>query len=188
MGSRNYDRGYDRGYISGTSYGAYDDYGVRGNRNGRTESGEGSFDYVYGSAAPALDPYDEESQGGRRNVNRSAQNARRTRARRRSSLTPAMIAVMTAAVCLMAVCLFSLNYLQTEVTLAVEEIADLETQLADLKNDNDEALNAIETSISLDDIKYRAIAELGMTYADEDQIIHYTSEESDYVRQLIQPD
>lgn len=188
MSSRNYDRGYDRGYISGTSQGAYNEYGYREGTGAGPEYDGGSFDYVYGSAAPALDPYEDERQGSRRNANRPAQNGQKARPRRRDTLSPAMIAVMTAAVCIMAVCLFSLNYLQTEVTLAVEEIADLETKLADLKNDNDEALNAIETSISLDDIKYRAIAELGMTYADEDQIIHYTSEESDYVRQLIQPD
>ena len=181
MSSRSYDRGYDRGYTSRTPQRRERDYnsGDRGSRPA----------YVYGSAVPA-----EDYQGGE--ALRSADRRRQTdaqertgvRTRRRSYMTPATIAFMAAAMCVMAFCLFEYISLQSEVTNAVEEIAELETKLSELKSDNDEALNAIESSVSLDDVKYRAIAELGMTYADEDQIIHYSSEESDYVRQVIQPE
>ena len=185
MSSRNYDRGYDRGY------GYTSRPPQRQERDmGRTQtSGRDARDYVYGSAAPAPDLYDYDDENVRRSDRRqSAAGRNAQQSRRRSYMTPAMIAFMAAAMCVMAACLFEYITLQSEVTNAVEEIADLESQLSDLKSENDEALNAIESSISLDDIKYRAIAELGMTYADEDQIIHYSNEESDYVRQVIQPD
>ena len=99
-----------------------------------------------------------------------------------------MAALLVAGLCIMAAGFLASISLTTQITNAVEEIADLESELSELKKENEEALNAIETSVSLDDIKYRAITELGMSYADENQIIHYTNEESDYVRQLILPE
>ena len=182
MSSRNYDRGYDRGYTSRSQTGGTRDYTNRTQNGGRSRS-----DYVYGSAAPALDPYEEERRGAGQRQSRTQSRPAKS-PRRRSAMSPALIAFMAAALCFMAVCLFEYISLQSEVTNAVEEIASLESELSDLKSENDEALNAIESSVSLDDIKYRAMAELGMTYADEDQIIYYSNEDSDYVRQVIQPE
>lgn len=80
--------------------------------------------------------------------------------------------------------MFQYVALQSKVTTAVKEIASLESELATLKSDNSEKQVEINSSISLDDIKYRAIAELGMTYAQEDQIVTYDGESGDYVRQV----
>lgn len=188
MSSRSYDRGYDRGYTSRAPSRQERDYDSR-----RADARNIVYpEYVYGAAAPAADDFGDEKEAAFLKEERRRRNAARERSapgsRRRGYMTPAMIAFMAAAMCVMAFCLFEYISLQSEVTSAVEEIADLESELSELKSDNDEALNAIESGISLDDIKYRAIAELGMTYADEDQIIHYSNEESDYVRQVIQPE
>lgn len=99
-------------------------------------------------------------------------------------MNPAMIAFLVGVMCLMSFFLIEYISLQSEVTGTVGEIAQLETQLASLKSDNDETLNEINSGINLDDIKYRAITQLGMTYAQEDQIVTYDGESGDYVRQV----
>lgn len=183
MSGWNYDRGYDRGYTSRSPYRGSGDDVYRGTGTGPDRAY--AADYVYGSAAPAVDPYDEDFY--REERRRRIEQQHRAQRLRRSVMTPAMIVFLAGALIITAACLFQYITLNAQVTSAVEEIADLESELSELRSDNDEALNAIESGISLDDIKYRAIAELGMTYASEDQIIHYSNEESDYVRQVIQP-
>ena len=66
----------------------------------------------------------------------------------------------------------------------VEQIASLESRLNNMRLANDEELVRINNSIDLEEIKRIAIGELGMTYATEGQIINYTNESSDYVRQF----
>ena len=156
-------------------------------RSGKADNYEMS--YTYGSAAPDLSEQRRRRQeqavpDGR---GRSASGKSAAAVRRADRTNPARIAAMMAAVCIMCVGLFYYIGLQSRVTNAVEEIASLESELSDLRSDNDEALNAINSSVSLDDIKYRAIADLGMTYAQEDQIITYSNDDTDYVRQVIQP-
>ena len=52
----------------------------------------------------------------------------------------------------------------------------LEKEIADLKTDNDTTLKRVNTSINLNEIKEKAIAELGMVYAAPDQVcLLYTS-------------
>ena len=65
-------------------------------------------------------------------------------------------------------------------------ISNLESQIADLKAENDEAFKRINTAVDLDAIKNTAINELGMFYASEDQIIYYTVENDDYMNQYIE--
>ena len=73
--------------------------------------------------------------------------------------------------------------LQSDITNSVKHIAALESQLNDMKLANDEEYSRITSSIDLEEIKRIAIGELGMTYAGEGQIITYSNEGSDYVRQ-----
>ncbi len=74
--------------------------------------------------------------------------------------------------------------LQADLTSQVETIASLESRLNSLRLSNDEELTRINSSVDLEEIKRIAIGELGMVYAEEGQIIHYTNEGSDYVRQV----
>ena len=73
--------------------------------------------------------------------------------------------------------------LQAETTSRVKNIAALETELEDLKKENDDNYTRIMTSVDLDYIRDVAINELGMVYADEDQVILYDGGTKDYVRQ-----
>ena len=42
--------------------------------------------------------------------------------------------------------------------------------------------NRIKGAVDLEEVKYRAMNELGMQYANSDQIIAYECEDTDYVR------
>ena len=73
--------------------------------------------------------------------------------------------------------------LQSDVTARMKAIARLESQITDLKADNDEAYKRINTTIDLDGIRNTAINELGMFYATEDQIVYYSVDRNDYMNQ-----
>ena len=56
-------------------------------------------------------------------------------------------------------------------------------ELADLKEENTTKYNAVVDSVNLDEIREKAINQLGMTYATPDQIVEYDNPASDYVKQ-----
>ena len=73
--------------------------------------------------------------------------------------------------------------LKSDITNSVKNIARMESQLNSLKLDNDERLSRISSSTNLEEVKQKAIQELGMQYAGEGQIIAFNSEDNDYVIQ-----
>ena len=77
------------------------------------------------------------------------------------------------------------NYLQlqAETTSRVKHIASLETELEDLRKENNDNYTRIMTSVDLDHIRDVAINELGMVYAEPNQVILYDGGTDDYVRQ-----
>lgn len=74
--------------------------------------------------------------------------------------------------------------LQSDVTSTSGEVADLEKQLMELRSQNDAAYNEINDGISLEEVREKAINELGMKYSDRDQIVIYSGEEKDSVHQV----
>ena len=74
--------------------------------------------------------------------------------------------------------------LRSVLTAQLKDIAALETQLNELTVENDALYNQVIDSVDLEEIKDRAINDLGMSYAQEDQIIWYSnSSTNSYVRQ-----
>lgn len=82
---------------------------------------------------------------------------------------------------------FCINYLSitSEMTNDLAKIAKLEASLYNLKAENDDYDNRINGAVDLEDIKKRAMNDLGMQYANDEQIITYESDDTDYVRQYI---
>ena len=74
--------------------------------------------------------------------------------------------------------------LQSDVTSTSREIAELEKELTEKKAQNDAAYNEINDSISLEEVRKRAIEDLGMKSADRDQVVIYSGEEQDSVNQV----
>ena len=81
--------------------------------------------------------------------------------------------------------LLCVNYvrLQSEMTQRSKQVTALQEQLADLKEENTTKYNAVVDSVNLDEVRARAINELGMTYASPDQIVEYDNPATDYVKQ-----
>lgn len=73
--------------------------------------------------------------------------------------------------------------LQSDITARMKTISGLESQIADLKADNDEAYKRINTAVDLDAIRNTAMNDLGMSYARESQIIYYEVGDDDYMNQ-----
>lgn len=99
-------------------------------------------------------------------------------------MNPAYVFFLALAMLASAFILIGYIRLQSDITNSMNHIASLESQLNDLKLSNDEEYSRIESSVNLEEIKRIAIGELGMTYAGEGQIVEYSSEGSDYVRQV----
>lgn len=88
-------------------------------------------------------------------------------------------------VCALFVCsIILVNYiqLQSELTSKISEVSRMEKELNTMKRSNDEAEEALESSTNLEEIKRKAISELGMTYATEGQIIIYQNPGQDYMK------
>ena len=148
----------------------------------------GRQDYVYGNAARkvsdrGLDVID---------YRRSAQNVpdpRREMAVRRNRekaahMNPGYVAFMFLLVSVMCAMLIGYIRLHADLSSSVKYISSLESELSTLKAANDEKYNKINSSISIDDVKYTAITKLGMKYAQKDQVIRYQNQSEDYVRQV----
>jgi hypothetical protein len=65
----------------------------------------------------------------------------------------------------------------------MKHIASLESQLTDLRADNDAKYKEIVTSVDLNYIKDVAINELGMTYASEEQVVYFSIENENFMDQ-----
>ena len=103
---------------------------------------------------------------------------------RRSSMSLRTVIFMLLVIAAMTALLLYYIKLQADVTRTSQEIADLEQQLTQMKAENDADYNEINDSISLEEVRDRAIHELGMKYADRDQVIIYSGSEDDAVHQV----
>ena len=90
---------------------------------------------------------------------------------------------LATAACMVLWSVVNYLQLQAELTGKVKNIASLEQQLENLRKENDDNYTRIMTSVDLEYIKEVAINELGMVYANEDQVILYDGGTRDYVRQ-----
>ena len=138
--------------------------------------------YVEGSAERQLRPRNEEQP--RR---RQAPPTRRAPSRRyivkAAPMNMGYMAVMAAAVLIVCGVLMSYVKLQSDITNHINTISDLESRLNEMKLANDETYTKIMSNVDLEEIKRIAVSELGMKYAKEGQVVQYTGEGNDYVRQ-----
>lgn len=140
--------------------------------------------YVYGNAVrknvqvladPRRDPeYKVRKQRQREHRRQTAQ------AERMNFLYVSFLAV--AAVVLVLICYWFLT-MQTAMRKNVSEISSLKVQVEDMKAENDFLMGRIEESVDLSEIRRIAMDELGMVEANPSQIVSYTYDSSDYVRQ-----
>ena len=85
--------------------------------------------------------------------------------------------VMFLAVAAVVALLTCVQYLQlqSEVTSRSKNITSMQQELANAKEANTTKYNAIVNSMNLEEIRERAMTDLGMVYASVDQIVEYDS-------------
>ncbi|HIX16544.1 MAG TPA: septum formation initiator family protein [Candidatus Hungatella pullicola] len=140
--------------------------------------------YVQGNTVRKLEPA---RRSGRESMDAKQRVSANHRVRRNQEKAlqmdlPYVIMLTFAAVCTLYLCVSYLQ-LQSSITTRMRNIETLEAQLETLKAKNDDLETSINTSIDLDHIYQVATQELGMVYANKDQILQYDKTESEYVRQ-----
>lgn len=148
-------------------------------------------EYMYGNTA--IQPERRERREGRREQrierNRNSRvNENIARNRKRAAELNSIIAFgyFFFAVFVLAVIFTNYISLRSDVYNAKRTENNLEIELSELCAANDDTENRINGTIDLENIKKIAMNELGMTYADDSQIITYESTGSDFVRQYIE--
>ena len=62
-------------------------------------------------------------------------------------------------------------------------ITQLQQELVEIKEENTTRYNSVVDSVNLEDVRERAMKDLGMVYAKSSQINTYQNPENDYVKQ-----
>lgn len=125
----------------------------------------------------------QEQDREREERQRKARMAARRNQQKAMQMSPGYVAFLVIAMTAMAgVCSIYLQ-LQSEITTRMKNIASLESQVLDLKTDNDAVLKRINTSVDMEYVKNTAVNELGMIYPAEDQIRYFKVDAADYMNQ-----
>ena len=146
--------------------------------------------YVNGSAVRELEtqPVRRTTRPDRRKIEEEQRKKRRRNAARRNRerelyMSKGYVMFLSACVVVIAMAAVSLIQMQSQVSQRMKNIAALESQVADLKMENDARYKEIVTSVDLEYIKDVAINELGMNYATEDQILYISVENNNFMDQ-----
>lgn len=116
-------------------------------------------------------------------VRRRVDHQTRVNRERAMRMNPAYLIFLTLAVgVVVGVCGLYIK-LQSELSGFRKHVAVLESQIFDLRAENDAALNRIETSVDLDEVRDTAQNSLGMVYPSQEQIIYFTVDTNDYMNQ-----
>lgn len=134
--------------------------------------------YVHGSAVRREDIFREVEKPRKQLSHTTRKNRERAR-----HMNFAYVLFLSIAMAVTGCVLVGYIWIQSGITTSVEKISSLESQVNNLKLENDEALGRIENAVDLEEIRRIAITELGMTYAQEGQIVEIPDGGSDYVRQ-----
>ena len=116
---------------------------------------------------------------------RSQQLSREAQRNREKAMSMGRGFVIFLAVVSVAVLFCCVNYLQlkSEVTGKMKTVATLESELSQLKEENNAYESQVTSDVDLNNIKKIAIGRLGMNYPTDDQKKTYSVPSNSYVRQ-----
>ena len=130
--------------------------------------------YVYGNAVPkpAYEPQ-----------RRTAEPARRQHV---MGINKAYVVFLSVAAILMLVVCVQYVQLRAELTNRSKNITALQEELANLNEANTTKYNAVMDSVNLEEVREKAMDDLGMVYANENQVVEYDNPDGDYIKQYEQ--
>ena len=161
---------------------------IQSNRrmNGSQHSRQFTNTYIDGNVirhVQAVPKQRTERRGREQERREQAQvQAKRNRERALRMNVPYVSFLTAVSIATVFVCVNFLQ-LQAEGISYRNQIASLESQLTELKLANDNAYEETLSSVDMEEVKRIAVNDLGMTYADEGQIITYSNQDGDYIRQ-----
>lgn len=138
--------------------------------------------YVYGNAVRQPQRAPQRTQAPKRVERPQARPITTTKKSRQLSVPFVVFIICAVGFC--GLILGNQVSVKSELTATNEEITRLESQLNNIRLENDEDYSRIKNGIDLDEIRMKAIGKLGMTYATEGQIVYYSELDDDYVRQV----
>ncbi len=135
--------------------------------------------YTYGNVATQPDVRRELDAEPRKKVHSG------TRKNREKSIQMNLpyVIFLAGALCVAGYILVNYLQIQADITTGNEKLARLENEYLDLRTSNDETYTRIMNSVDLAEIERIAREELGMHYATDGQVVVYTNETGDYVKQ-----
>jgi len=138
--------------------------------------------YIYGTAARQIDVKKalQEAPSRKPLVELRAEQLKA----KKMNTSPIYVAFFAIAMVVLGMVLVSYLSLQSDITILVRNISNYEAEANRLTLENDSNYSKMIESIDYEEIRRSAIEDLGMVYPSQDQIITYTRENSDYVRQV----
>lgn len=144
--------------------------------------------YVHGNAALQLEPLEKERK--RKKTKKSKLHVVKKKPTKdlytKSQIVRNRMALTITLVALMAVSMSLIRFLELQATVSLRaaQVNELEEKYVTMKADNDLEQVRINSSIDYDKIFEVAVNDLGMVYANKDQVIVYNSEKMEVVKQL----
>ena len=93
-----------------------------------------------------------------------------------------VVFLMIASIAVLFSCIHYLQ-LKSELTYKMQTVANLESELEELRNYNDAYENEVLNSVDLEEIKQKAIGKIGMKYPDAEHVQEYDANSKGYIRQ-----
>ena len=152
----------------------------RAGSQAKSRNSSKNYHYIDGRAVRKLQTTQTEREHKRSGIR--TQSVLRTKVKA-VPMNKGYIAVVAAAFLIVCGVLMSYVKIQSDITNHINNISELESKLNELRLANDETYTKIMSSVDLEEIKRIAVNELGMKYAKEGQVVQYTGEGNDYVRQ-----
>lgn len=139
-------------------------------------------EYIAGTAVRKLEPERRAERPVKKDSLSHTVTVRRNQEKALQMNLPYVIVLTVAAVCTLYLCISYLQ-LQSSIAARLNHIEALEESIEKKRTDNDALETRINTSVDLDYVYKVATEELGMVYANKDQVRMYNKTESEYVRQ-----
>ena len=138
--------------------------------------------YIYGNTVRQAEVMPQRQEEPRKEHKKKKLDRQILKNRRKAMrMNPAYVMFLSiAAVAALVVCVW---YLQDGWKEYRKESRKAEKKLADAKEENTTRYNVVMDSVNLEEVRDRAINDLGMGYATSDQIIEYQNPVNDYVKQ-----
>lgn len=146
----------------------------------------GSGAYIYGNTVQHMNAVPKRREDYEMPPRRPKKVSRQIQKNRNRALhmnSAYVFFIAVAAVMALVVCIWYLR-LCSEITSRAENITALQKEPADTKEENQARYSAVVDSVNLEEVRNRAMNDLGMVYATPDQIVTYQNPVSDYVKQF----